>query len=187
MLAWQGGDEGAFDRLVEEYSPRVHALLTRFLGARSAREDLVQEVFLRVVRARERYRAQARFSTWLYRIVFNIAVNETQRASGAVLSLDRPVGRDEGATLGDLQDAEAPEPSAGLEQDDVVRTVRAAIARLPRNQRMALILAKYHDTPYAEIGTVLGSSEKAVKSLIHRAREALREELAPFLRQEEPA
>lgn len=187
MLAWQAGDETAFDALVERYSSQVYALLTRFLGRRPGREDLVQEVFLRVLRARARYQPTARFSTYLYRITFNLAVNETQRVTGAgVLSLDQPVGKADGsALLGDLQAGPDPEPSELLERDDVVSAVRAAIARLPENQRMALILAKYHDTPYSEIADVLGSSEKAIKSLVHRARESLREWLAPFLRQGE--
>ena len=184
MLAWQAGDESAFDALVERYSSQVFALLTRFLGRRPGREDLVQEVFLRILRAKDRYQPTARFSTYLYRIAFNLAVNETQRVAGSgVLSLDQPVGTSDGsAVLGDLQAGDDPEPYTLLERDDVVEMVRAAIARLPENQRMALILAKYHDTPYVEIADVLGSSEKAIKSLVHRARESLREWLAPCLR-----
>ena len=77
------------------------------------------------------------------------------------------------------------DPSDGLENDDVVRAVRAAIDGLPETQRMALILAKYEDMPYADIAEVLGSSEKAIKSLIHRARENLRAELRPFLQEEQ--
>ena len=186
MLAYQAGDEGAFDQLVEDYSGQVYALLTRFLGRRSNREDLVQDVFLRVIRARERYQPTARFSTWLYRIVFNMAVNETQRGGARrSVSLDQPVGREDSGTLLDLQDADMPDPSSDLERGDVVQAVRAAIADLPEKQRAALILAKYHDTPYAEIGEILGSSEKAIKSLIHRARETLRASLAPFLQETE--
>lgn len=187
MLAWQAGDEAAFDALIERYSSQVFALLTRFLGRRPGREDLVQEVFLRILRAKDRYQPTARFSTYLYRIAFNLAVNETQRVAGSgVLSLDQPVGTADGsAVLGDLQAGDDPEPHTLLERDDVVEMVRAAIARLPENQRMALILAKYHDTPYVEIADVLGSSEKAIKSLVHRARESLREWLAPCLRQGE--
>ena len=187
MLAYQAGDEAAFDHLVAEYSPQVHSLLTRFLGPRPNREDLVQEVFLRVIRARERYQPSARFSTWLFRIVFNLSVNETQRAGGKELHLDRSISFDvEGArdALSELGDVRAAQPSDELEQQDVVQAVRAAIGRLPENQRMALILAKYEELPYSEIATVLGSSEKAVKSLIHRARETLRESLAPFLQGE---
>lgn len=187
MLAYQAGEEDAFDQLVERYSGQVWALLTRFLGQRPIREDLVQEVFLRVIRARERYQPTARFSTWLYRIVFNMAVNETQRASNSgVLSLDQPFGKsDDGGGLLDVTDTGMEDPSAAMERGDVVGAVRSAIEALPENQRVALILAKYHETPYAEIAEIVGSSEKAIKSLIHRARETLRETLAPFLNQGE--
>lgn len=182
MLAWQGGDEGAFDQLVEAYSGRVYALLTRFMGRSSSREDMVQEVFLRVIRARDRYEPSALFTTWLYRITFNLAVNETQRARGRTAwSLDRPVGDGDAQ---DVPDETAPDPSDGLERGDAIQAVRAAIATLPDHQRLALVLAKYHDMPYVEIGRVLGSSEKAVKSLVHRARETLRVRLEPFLDEE---
>lgn len=184
MLAWRAGDERAFDGLVEAYSGQVYALLTRFLGRSSIREDLVQEVFLRVVRARDRYEPTARFTTWLYRIVFNLAVNESERARHRTSwSLDRPLGDDDEGGR-DAPDEAVPDPSDGLAREDAVGAVRAAVASLPDNQRMALVLAKYHDMPYVEIGRVLGSSEKAIKSLIHRARETLRARLAPFLEEE---
>ena len=185
MLAWQGGDESAFDRLVEAYSGQVWALLTRFVHAPQAREDLVQEVFLRVVRWRDRYEPTARFSTWLYRIVFNLAINETQRADKRESS--RGARDDEDAArnvLSHVADENVAEPADDLARGDVVAAVRAAIRALPDTQRMALILAKYDEMPYEEIGKVLGISEKAVKSLVHRARETLRERLAPFLKGE---
>lgn len=185
MLAYRDGDERAFDRIVEHYSGQVYALLTRFLGQKAVREDMVQDVFLRVVRARERYEPTARFSTWLYRIAFNLAVNETQRASGKELSAHDGADEDDaGDVLANQRDERVEDPSDRLAQDDVVLAVRAAIARLPEQQRMALVLAKYHDMPYVEIAGVLGSSEKAVKSLVHRARENLRETLAPYLQGE---
>jgi len=181
MLAYQAGDEAAFDRIVEAYSAQVFALLTRFLGHDSGREDLVQEVFLRVIRARRRYRPTARFSTWLYRIAFNLSLNQRERRS-ARRSLDAgfDAGADERGTM-EWEDPLAPAPSAGLEEDDVVRAVRAAIAALPDRQRMALILAKYEELSYAEIADVMESSEKAIKSMVHRAREFLRATLAPHL------
>lgn len=186
MLAYQRGDEGAFDRLVESYSGSLFALFTRFLGPTAEREDLVQEVFLRVVRARERYQPSARFSTWLYRIAFNIAVNKTQRATGES-SLDAPLlGVDGDGPSREFGDLRTEDPSTALERGDVVSAVRAAIAALPETQRMALILAKYDELPYTEIAAVLGSSEKAIKSMVHRARENLRARLAPFLQQELP-
>jgi RNA polymerase sigma-70 factor (ECF subfamily) len=193
MLAYQGGDEGAFDRIVQAYSGKLFALFTRFLGAVPEREDMVQEVFLRVIRARERYEPTARYSTWLYRIAFNLAVNRTERASGE-LSIDGGASstraedgpRERGDSLAAAaSDARADsDPSHALERGDVVHAVRAAIAALPESQRMALILAKYEELPYSDIAVVLRSSEKAIKSMVHRARENLRARLAPFLQQE---
>jgi len=179
MLRYQRGDERAFDQLVERYSPRIFALLTRFLGPVEGREDLVQEVFMRVIRARQEYRPEARFTTWLYRIVFNLSANERERR--------RPTGSldQEREDLGETRaDERLAAPAHELERLDVVSAVRAAIARLPERQRMALVLAKYEELPYDEIGRVLGTSEKAIKSMVHRARETLRLELAGFLEEE---
>lgn len=185
MLAWQAGDEDAFDGLVRAYSDRVWALLTRFLGPVSAREDLVQEVFLRVIRARARYRAEARFSTWLYRIVFNLCANHRERAPRrASLSLDALVAASDGPGPFEPEAGADADPSRGLERADVVQAVQAAIAELPESQRMAVILARYEGLSFAEIGQVLDSTEKAVKSLVHRARERLRARLRPFLKEE---
>lgn len=185
MLAWQAGDEAAFDQLVEAYSGRVYALLTRFLGQSSRREDLVQEVFIRVLRSRDRYEPTARFSTWIYRIVFNMATNERARsAPRRHLSLDQTSDtQGDGQSLGEMIiDETSHEPSDHLEREDVVGAVRAAIADLPEQQRMALILAKYDELPYTEIAVILDSSEKAIKSMIHRARTSLRVVLEPLLR-----
>src|SRR5688572_26342997 len=181
MVAFQAGSETAFDRLVEAYSGQVYALFTRFLGQVPEREDLVQEVFLRVLRSRERYTPTARFSTYLYRVAFNLAVNHTER--------DKHRARDEGQLDDEnpshrTQASDDGDPAHKLETDDVVQAVREAIACLPESQRMALILAKYEEMSFSEIAAVLGSSEKAIKSLVHRARESLRERLKPFLEKE---
>jgi RNA polymerase sigma-70 factor (ECF subfamily) len=185
MLAYQAGDEAAFGELVRAYSGQVYGLLTRFLGPVAAREDLVQDVFLRVIRARDRYQPTARFSTWLYRIVFNLCVNQRERLSGRLeVSLEGRGEGEGGGGLAALPDDAAPAPSAGLEREDAVGAVRAAIAALPASQRMALLLAKYDELSYAEIARVMESSEKAIKSLVHRARENLRAALADFLQED---
>lgn len=185
MLRWRdGGDESAFDELVAEYSDQVFALLTRFLGrSHPRREDLAQEVFIRVLRARDRYEPTAQFSTWLYSIVFRMCVNETERSRARhARSLDAwPGPDDDGAPAANLTDDRAADPSDGLQSEDAVAAVRRAIAALPEKQRIAVVLARYHDMPYAEIAETLGSSEQAIKSLIHRARETLRAELQPFM------
>lgn len=185
MLRWRdGGDEAAFDALVAECSEQVFALLTRFLGrSHPRREDLAQEVFIRVLRARDRYEPTARFSTWLYSIVFRMCVNETERSrSRRARSIDAWPGDDGGGSpAASLTDERTPDPAAGLEAEDAVLAVRRAIAALPEKQRAAVVLARYHDMPYSEIAVALDSSEQAIKSLIHRARETLRAELQPFM------
>jgi RNA polymerase sigma-70 factor (ECF subfamily) len=137
---------------------------------------------LRVLRARERYTPTARFSTFLYRVAFNLAVNHTERSKSS-RSLDEGASQGTGSPA-DNAVAEDGDPVRHMETVDVVFAVRQAIASLPETQRMALILAKYEEQSFAEIAEVLGSTEKAVKSLVHRARENLRERLKPFLEKE---
>ena len=189
MQLWQAGDDAAFDELVHLYSGHVYALLTRFLGRHhSGREDLVQEVFLRVLGSKERYEPTARFSTWLYSICWRMCINETARAgrrraaSLEALGSDAKSERDRGGAQ--FVDESLPDPSAGLEEGDLVGAVRAAIAQLPESQRIAVVLARYHQLSYAEVAAVVGSTEKAVKSLIHRARETLRVTLQPLIEEE---
>ena len=183
MLQWKGGDEAAFGQIVHLYSPRVFALITRFLGrANPSAEDLVQEVFMRVLGAKDRYEPTARFSTWLYSITWRLCANHSERQSHrSAASLDgEPT---EGAQL-QIVDEGVLDPSVSMEHSDLVRAVRTAIASLPENQRIAVVLARYHDMSYAEIATVIESTEKAVKSLIHRARATLREILQPAMEEE---
>ncbi len=181
VLAMQGGDENAFEHLIEAYSERAYALFVRFTGQHEGAEDLVQELFLRVWRARDRYLPTARFSTWMYRIAFNLAANAGERRRNrASLSLQAIHG-DESETQTQLEDEMIPQPSQGMERQDVVNRVQDAIASLPENQRMALILARYEDQSHQEVGDAIGISAKAVKSLIHRARETLRTLLADVI------
>jgi RNA polymerase sigma-70 factor (ECF subfamily) len=178
MLAFQAGDEAAFERLIGLYSERAYALFVRFLGRHEGCEDLVQELFLRMWKAGDRYQPSARFTTWMYRIAFNLAANDGERRRlrrSQSLSMETAPGQTLGAGI---LDEAADEPSLSMEREDVVRQVRGAIASLPDTQRMALILARYEEQSYQDIGESLSISAKAVKSLIHRARETLRERLA---------
>ncbi|MEZ5975754.1 MAG: sigma-70 family RNA polymerase sigma factor [Planctomycetota bacterium] len=184
MLAFQAGDGSAFERLIALYSERAYALFVRFTGRHEGAEDLVQELFLRMWRARDRYEPSARFSTWMYRIAFNLAVNEGERRRNRQgISLEGH-GEDGELDRERLADERQPDPGQSIEREDVVRQVQEAIAALPENQRMALILARYEELSHQEIGDALGISSKAVKSLVHRARETLRQTLAHVLSEE---
>lgn len=175
LQAYAAGDSEAFDELVRRNQDRVFALLYRFLGPRSNIEDLAQDVFLRVLKAAPRYEPRAKFTTWLYRIVFNVAVNETQRGSKRRMpSLDAP-------DMPMAVDLRVDGPVADLEGDERKALLHEAIGRLPENQRAAILLAAIDGLSLKEVAEVIDSTEKAVKSLLHRARRALRAELEPLL------
>jgi RNA polymerase sigma-70 factor (ECF subfamily) len=167
MLAFRGGDALAFDSLFQRWADPLLRYLDRMLRDTAAAEELVQEVFLRVHRARDRYRPEARFSTWLYRIATNLALNE----------LRRPRRRDPHRSV---DDELGPELAAGTPSPDEIahaRRVSADIEReleaLPERQRAALWLSAVEGLSYAEVAEALEVTEKAVKALVHRARTRL--------------
>jgi len=167
MLAFREGDADAFDALFQRWAGPLLRYLERMLHDAASAEDLVQEVFLRVHRARERYRPEARFSTWIFRIATNLALNE----------LRRPRRRDPHASL-DAEDAPQP-PAPGTATDDFVHAkrmageVERALRSLPERQRAALWLGAVEGFSYAEVAESLDVTEKAVKALVHRARSTL--------------
>jgi len=176
------GDESAFNYLAEKYHRPIHHFLYRMVRNQAIAEELAQEVFLRVYRSRESYRAEAKFTTWLYRIATNLAVNHArdtkhERAVQNVY-LDTP---DE--QTGMRPDVACDEPSAEqrLLREERMKAIRAQVMALPERQRMAVVLHKYQGMDYREIGQVLKLSESAVKSLLFRAYQTLRETLKEFV------
>jgi len=169
MLAFQRGDARAFDALFERWAARLVRFLERMVEDRASAEELAQEAFLRVHRARERYEPGARFSTWLYRIATNLALNE----------LRRPRRRHSHASTGDeqagLSELRASEPAADTVVDARRRSEALVreLALLPERQRTALWLAAGEGLSYAEVADVLETTTKSVKSLVHRARATL--------------
>lgn len=167
MLAFRAGDTAAFDELFRRWSGPLLRYLERMVRDLATAEELVQEAFLRVHRARDRYSPDARFSTWLYRIATNLALNE----------LRRPRRRDPH----DSVDAEgAPALVSATPPSDEVADARRrgdAVARaleaLPERQRAALLQSAVEGRSYAEIAEALDVTEKAVKALVHRARSNL--------------
>jgi RNA polymerase sigma-70 factor (ECF subfamily) len=167
MLALCAGDGAAFDQLFRRWSAPLLRYLERMLGDAAAAEELVQEVFLRVHGARERYQPQARFSTWLYRIATNLALNELRRPRRRRphASLDEP----EAPELA----ADPPAAEGQLDASRLSQRVVQELAALPERQRAALCLAAVEGLSYAEIAGALEISESAVKALVHRARVTL--------------
>jgi RNA polymerase sigma-70 factor (ECF subfamily) len=182
MLAFQRGDESAFTELVGRTQARVYAVVQRFMAGRSDAEDIVQEVFLRVFRSAHRYTPTARFSTWLYRIAANLCINAIRKASKFKTIPLRPHldGQDEGGPA-EITDVDAVRPDEDMQQRELAETIRTAIEQLPDNQRVAVILHRYEHMSYLQIAEVLDCSAMAVKSLMSRARENLKELLADHL------
>ena len=176
------GDESAFNYLAEKYHRPIIHFLYRMVRNQAIAEEMAQEVFLRVYRSRESYRAEAKFTTWLYRIATNLAVNHArdtkhERAVQNVY-LDAP---DE--QTGTRPDVAGDELSAEqrLLREERMKAIRAQVRALPERQRMAVVLHKYQGIDYREIGQVLKLSEPAVKSLLFRAYQTLRETLKEFV------
>ena len=182
MLQVKAGDDSAFEYLVQKYRRPIVSFMFRMAHSNAAAEDLAQEVFLRVYRSRESYEASAKFTTWLYRIATNLAVNHArdtrhERPENTV-SLDEP-DEDSGRTL-DLPDR-TPTVEENLVQRERLAAIRQRVQNLPERQRIAVVMHKYQQMDYRQIADVLKLSESATKSLLFRAYETLREQLKEFV------
>lgn len=182
MLRLRSGDRSAFDVLIDRYQRSVLNTVWRFLGNRAVAEEVTQEVFVRIFRAAATYERKAKFETWLHHIVFNLCANAADYGRRRrTLSIDRP-SQDEDAAPIDVIAHEDRGPAENLAGAEASRLVRAAIERLPEQQRAALILSRYESLPYQEIALALDVSLEAVKSLLFRARENLKRLLEPYVR-----
>ena len=182
MLQVKAGDDSAFEYLVQKYRRPMVSFMFRMAHSNAAAEDLAQEVFLRVYRSRESYEASAKFTTWLYRIATNLAVNHArdtrhERAENTV-SLDEP-DAESGHTL-DLPDR-TPSAEETIVQRERLAAIRQRVQALPERQRIAVVMHKYQQMDYRQIADVLKLSESATKSLLFRAYETLREQLKEFV------
>jgi RNA polymerase sigma-70 factor (ECF subfamily) len=182
MLRVKAGDDLAFDYLVQKYRRAMVNFMYRMAHNAAVAEDLAQEVFLRVYRSRGSYEASAKFTTWLYRIATNLAVNharDTRRERPEnMVSLDEP-DEETGTTM------DVPDSSMNVEETLVRRerlqAIRNTVQQLPERQRMAVIMHKYQQMEYKQIAEVLKLSESATKSLLFRAYESLREQLKSYI------
>lgn len=182
MLQVRDNVQGAFEVLVRRFQDRLIVVLTHLVGNPADAEDLAQETFLRVYRARKGYRPQAKFSTWLFTIANNLALNHKRtRARRPSGSLD--IGTDSRPNLSAADRVASPIDTASgqLRRDELEHIVRDAIGTLGDDQRLAVLLNKFEEMSYAEIATVMNRSEAAVKSLLARARMELRSQLEPYL------
>jgi RNA polymerase sigma-70 factor (ECF subfamily) len=186
MLDVKAGDEASFELLLQKYRMPLVSFLYRMVRDRATAEDLAQEVFLRVYRARKKYSPSAKFTTWLFRIATNLALNSLRdgRYRQMEVSLDAPAEEDELPMQLPAREARIDER---LMERDRAEFIRGAVMALPEKQRVAVLLHKYEEMDYEEIARVLECSESALKSLLFRAYETLRVQLAPLVASPTPS
>lgn len=183
MLEVRDDSAAAFDELMLRYQNRLVTVLEHLVGRRDQAEDLAQEVFLRVYRARKRYVAGAKFSTWLYTIANHVAANSLRSRSRRpeVNLSSRP--SESGANSLDKMAvaASGAMPTRQMDKAELRDIVREALSGLSERQRMAVLLNKFEEMSYADIAATMEMSPQAVKSLLSRARVNLKEKLEPYL------
>jgi len=184
MLRVREGDDAGFNFLIEKYRKPIVNFMYRMVHNQAVAEELAQDVFLRVYRSRETYRAEAKFTTWLYRIATNLGVNYARdtkhERSAQTIYLDQP--DQETGTTPDVADMHAGAEEE-MVRDERMRAIRKHVMALPERQRTAVLMHKYQGLDYKEIGAVLHLSESATKSLLFRAYQTLRERLKEFVEQ----
>ncbi len=183
MLQVRDDDNGAFEMLVERFQHRLVAVMHHVVGNAEEAEDLAQEVFLRVYRARKKYRPRSKFSTWLFTIANNLALNclrSRQRKPVVPLAVhdSGPLGPRPAEQL--VHDRGGG-PTHRLQQEELAAVIRQAAGWVERTPAVAVVLNKFEDMNYAEVAEVMGLTTKAVKSLLSRARENLRVALSGYV------
>jgi RNA polymerase sigma-70 factor, ECF subfamily len=182
MHAYKKGDAKAFERLLQRHKKPVYNFCLRMLQERSAAEDAMQEVFLRVVRSAKDWQQNAKFTTWLYTIARNHCIDALRKAGHRkTASLDQTFeeGEEQGPTLGDrLGDEESITPDRGAESARLRRKLTEAIASLSEEQREVFVMREYAGMPFKDIATVVGVPENTVKSRMRYALEHLKSHLA---------
>ncbi|HEY7534405.1 MAG TPA: sigma-70 family RNA polymerase sigma factor [Thermodesulfobacteriota bacterium] len=177
MLRAKSGDGSAFTELMRRHYKGVVNYIYRFTNDKGNSEDLAQEVFLRAYRSVNRYKPQAKFSTWLYKIATNLCITEVKsRNKGQSISLDEMQDN-----MGDIADSKSEDPSDFTFRREIGNTIFEALKSLPERERLAIILCKYEGLPYEEVAEVIGCTIGAVKTHVHRGRMKLVEKLKSYV------
>lgn len=179
MLSFRDGDGSAFEQLVSRHKRGLYNFLLRSVHNPSRAEEMLQEVFLRVIRAKDRYQRTARFTTWIYTIARNLCVDESRRQKfRRTLPLEaKRRGSDNGLTILDVTDAKQVGTDAASEAPKIRERVAAAIQNLPDDQREVFVMRQFGGLSFKQIGEAVGAPENTVKSRMRYALEKLRGDL----------
>jgi RNA polymerase sigma-70 factor (ECF subfamily) len=183
MARFASGEEAAFDELFKRNAQRASDIALRFIGDPTEAEDVAQDALLRVLSARDRWKPTAKFTTWLYKIVVNLCLKhlrKTKSAGGMVADFSPET--EQGNVYMELPANENEEPEHALQRKRLATAVQEAVMSLPTNQRMAVILHRFEGLSYQEIAEAMGCSVSAVESLLHRAKQTLKQKLEPWVK-----
>lgn len=171
MLKFVKGDISAFEQILKKYKDIIINVAYRFVQNYSEAEDIAQEVFLKIYHSAKTYKPEAKFSTWVYKITVNLSLNYLRsRKHLPTVPLEET-----------LEISEAVTPENNFEKKELTRRVKEALNSLPENQKLAVILKKYENLSYEEIGKIIGCSSSAVDSLIQRAKQNLKRKLERYV------
>jgi RNA polymerase sigma-70 factor (ECF subfamily) len=173
-----GRDERAFDQLVERYQARAYRLAWSLLHDAEDARDLSQEAFLRVYQSAGRFRGEARFSTWFYRILVNLCLDHRRRRRWWQRAV-APERDEDDETLVERQPTREPDPGQHVTEEQTMTRVWAAVRRLSPQQRATIVLSVQEELTTSEIAAILRCSEPTVRVHLHRAVQALRRTLKP--------
>ena len=185
MFRYAAGDVAAFEEILNRHEKAVFNFIARFVGDRTVAEDLVQEVFLRVIKTAGKYKKKAKFRTWLFTIARNICIDTARRrVRRPEVSLDRPLGgegEDEGNTFLDrLADDGTPGAASQSIRGEFRQRLQTALGELPVEQREVFVMREFGGLKFREIAATLEVSENTVKSRMRYALETLRGHLADY-------
>jgi RNA polymerase sigma-70 factor (ECF subfamily) len=182
MLGVQAGDQAAFQELFRKFSPRLLKYARRLVGSDARAEEVTQDVFVQVFRFRHRYRPESRFATWLFTIATNLCLNDLRRPERQLrVDLWDERGDEERREGPALPDPDAVSPEDGAAGRELARALERAIAALPEKQRAAILLSRMDGLGYQDVAVALGCTEGAVKALVFRATQTLKQRLRDHL------
>lgn len=181
MVAFQQGNGEAFDQILDKYHRPIVNFIYKIVNNSAEAEELAQEVFLRIYRARHTYEPRARFAAWIYRIATNLSLKEANRKRRMRFWHSGDSSNEDSHAEEEIFRDPMPDAEKALITTEMGREVRRAIRSLPRNEKVALVLRRYEDLSYREIAEIMHCTEAAVKTYIHRGKLHVREQILPYL------
>ena len=176
------GDSSAFEKIFDKYKIRVINLAFRFVGEKTAAEDVAQEVFLKIYEKKVKVDSKSKFSTWLYRVTVNAALDASRKRKHLPSSLDQEISdREEGSLMDKVHDPNAVNPTLTIAKKELASLIQKEINRLPEKLKLPILLYQFEEMSYREIAGILGITEKAVEKRLSYARDHLKKRLSDYL------